>query len=441
MAIYHLHVQTISRSGAKTWYSAVAAAAYRSGEKLTLTTSDEQSRTYDYTHKRGIVASEILAPHDAPDWATDRQSLWSEVEAVEKRKDARLAREVEVALPNEIARDIQLNLVRGFTNAEFVSRGMVADISIHDKGDGNPHAHILLTDRPLEGEDFSDTKNRSWNDRNLVTSWREAWEEHLNAALEYCGIAEQVSSKSLAEQGIDRLPQIHIGVGKDVHDNGHDARRQRNEDIKAYNKTLAEIKAIDAEEQKIRKQLEDLLHEIEAEKAAHQAEEERKRADAARKTEAEQQPKPTKIPQKAEMEAERPLKVMVKVEATQPRQLDLPAPIGATAEEPIRAPSRPKEVYYPSEPLQKGATGVQDRQTWQPEVSQRVAYRISGSPTKIIGLIEELKADSVTLLVGSTKIPLSLNKGTMEPAPNQAPPSHNRQPSPRVRGRDQDLSR
>ena len=127
--------------------SAVAAAAYRSGERLT---NEWDGRTHDFTHKPGIVHKEIMLPAHAPPEFQDRSTLWNSVEQIEKASDAQLAREIEVALPVELSRAEQLALVRSFVKDNFVAEGMCADFALHDKGDGNPHAHILLTIRPLK---------------------------------------------------------------------------------------------------------------------------------------------------------------------------------------------------------------------------------------------------------------------------------------------------
>ena len=129
--------------------SAVAAAAYRSGERLT---NEWDGLTHDYTHKPGIVHTEIILPAHAPPEFQDRSTLWNSVEQIEKSSDAQLAREIEVALPVELSRAEQLALVRSFVKDNFVAEGMCADFALHDKGDGNPHAHILLTIRPLRSD-------------------------------------------------------------------------------------------------------------------------------------------------------------------------------------------------------------------------------------------------------------------------------------------------
>jgi ATP-dependent exoDNAse (exonuclease V) alpha subunit len=133
----------------------VASAAYRSGEKLH---NNETGLTHDFTRKGGVVMSEILLPENAPDRYSIRETLWNEVQQVEKRSDAQLAREVEVALPKEIDREEQIECVRGFIKDNFVAKGMIADWSLHDKGDGNPHAHILLTMRGFD-------ENKKWKQK------------------------------------------------------------------------------------------------------------------------------------------------------------------------------------------------------------------------------------------------------------------------------------
>ena len=144
MAIYHCSIKIISRGKGK---SAVAAAAYRSGETLT---NHYDGVTHDFTRKGGIVHTEILLPPHAPPDFADRSILWNSVEKIEKAKNSQLAREIEIALPVELDREQQIQLIREYVKENFVSVGMCADFAIHDKQDGNPHAHIMLTMRPLE---------------------------------------------------------------------------------------------------------------------------------------------------------------------------------------------------------------------------------------------------------------------------------------------------
>ena len=144
MAIYHCSIKVISRGKGK---SAVAAAAYRAGEKIT---NEFDGMTHDYTHKGGVVHTEILLPDHAPAEYTDRAVLWNEVEKIEKAKNAQLAREIEIALPRELTREQGISLVRKYVKRHFVAAGMCADVCLHDTGGGNPHAHIMLTMRPID---------------------------------------------------------------------------------------------------------------------------------------------------------------------------------------------------------------------------------------------------------------------------------------------------
>lgn len=144
MSIYHCSIKVVSRAGGR---SAVASAAYRAGEKLH---NQETGLTHDFTHKGGVVMNEVILPDNAPRRYLDREILWNEVQQIEKRSDAQFAREVEVALPNEMTRDQQIECVRSFIQDNFIKEGMIADWALHDKGDGNPHAHIMLTLRGID---------------------------------------------------------------------------------------------------------------------------------------------------------------------------------------------------------------------------------------------------------------------------------------------------
>ena len=140
----HFPVSIIKRSEGR---SAVAAAAYRSGTKLT---NEWDGLTHDYTRKGGVVHAEIMLPAHAPPEFADRSTLWNSVEQIEKARDSQLAREIEAALPRELSGEQQLALVRAYVKDNFVDKGMCADFAIHDKGTGNPHVHIMLTLRPLK---------------------------------------------------------------------------------------------------------------------------------------------------------------------------------------------------------------------------------------------------------------------------------------------------
>jgi hypothetical protein len=210
VAIYHASVKVVGRSGGR---SSVAASAYRSGECLT---NERDGNTHDYTKKQGVVHREIMAPENAPAWMRDRSKLWNGVEVAEKRKDAQLFRDVEVALPRELSREEQISLVRDFVKERCVDHGMVADIAVHEPrasdGDKQPHAHIMLTMRHIEGESFGN-KAREWNpdfatkdgkgfvkDKSPLVDLREGWAEHTNRALERAHIPERIDHRSLTAQ-------------------------------------------------------------------------------------------------------------------------------------------------------------------------------------------------------------------------------------------------
>ncbi len=204
MAIYHLSVKVISRADGK---SVTRAAAYRAGARIKDLMTGE---VHDFSRKRGVDWSGVIAPAGAPDWARDRESLWNAVESVERRKDAQLAREVEIALPRELAAEAKIKLVSDFVQRQFVDVGMVADIAIHHIDGQNPHAHILLTTRRIDGDGFG-AKDRSWNDRSLLLKWRKSWADAVNTELSRAGCASRIDHRSLADQGIDRPPTRHLG--------------------------------------------------------------------------------------------------------------------------------------------------------------------------------------------------------------------------------------
>jgi len=205
MAIYHMSAKAISRS---TGRSATGAAAYRAGERIT---DERTGLTFDYGKKSGVDHTEIIAPTNAPEWVNDRARLWNAVEQGEKRKDAQVCREVEVALPVELSPEKQLELVRGFARSQFVDVGMVADIAMHHTTSPTPHAHIMLTMRDIGSNGFGQ-KNRDWNSKERLEQWREQWANHLNQALERDGHAARVDHRTLEAQGIDRIPQPKLGA-------------------------------------------------------------------------------------------------------------------------------------------------------------------------------------------------------------------------------------
>lgn len=266
IAIYHCTIKIVKRSEGR---SAVAAAAYRSGQKLT---NEWDGMTHDYTHKGGVIHSEILLPAHAPPAFQDRSTLWNSVEQAEKSSKSQLAREIEIALPVELDRQAQLALVRAYIKDNFVSAGMCADFSLHDKGDGNPHAHIMLTMRPLEqsgewgakcrkeyltdqrGQRIPDGKGgwknhradtTDWNDKDKAEQWRAAWAEYANRALEQTGRPERIDHRSYKRQGKEQLPTVHMGVAATrMEQRGISTDKGNvNRQIAADNKLLKEIKA------------------------------------------------------------------------------------------------------------------------------------------------------------------------------------------------------
>lgn len=203
MAIASCSVTIISRGKGR---SAVAAAAYRAGQELQ---NAYDGLSHNYTLRSGIIYTDILTPASAPEWAQDRQQLWNRVEEIERRKDAQLAREVMIALPRELSCDQNIEVARAYART-FVEQGMIADLSVHDSRDGNPHAHILLTLRPLDGDSFG-KKCREWNTTEKLVAWREQYADLTNRSLERFGHAERIDARSYEAQGIDQLPTVHLG--------------------------------------------------------------------------------------------------------------------------------------------------------------------------------------------------------------------------------------
>lgn len=243
VAIYHCSIKIISRGKGR---SAVACAAYRSGTKLTdLATG----KIFDYSNKSGVVFFEVLLPENAPTiFAVDRNILWDAVERKETHSAAQLAREVEVALPCEFTRQEQIDTVREYIMKNFVREGMCADWALHDKGDGNPHAHIMLTMRaikpngrwaeksrtiykldpngqkipvidPTTGQQKIGARGRKmwqretvpandWNDHSKAEKWRAAWAAECNRRLDR---QHQIDHRSYARQAVEQEPTIHEG--------------------------------------------------------------------------------------------------------------------------------------------------------------------------------------------------------------------------------------
>ena len=265
MAIYHLSIKIISRGKGK---SAVATASYRSGEKIK---NEYDGIVHDFTRKGGIAHTEILLPQNAPQEFSDRGTLWNSVEKIEKSKNSQLAREIEIALPKELNREKQIELVREYVKENFVKVGMCADIALHDKNDGNPHAHILLTMRPLNEDKTWGAKSKKeyildengekvklkngnyktrkintvdWNEQDKAEEWRKTWADITNKYLEENSIQEKVDHRSYQRQGIEEIPTIHLGVSASQMEKKGIAtdRGNINREIRKQNRLLQEIK-------------------------------------------------------------------------------------------------------------------------------------------------------------------------------------------------------
>jgi hypothetical protein len=294
MSIYHCSIKNISRSSGR---SAVACAAYRSGEELE---DLETGITHDYRKKTGIAFAEIFLCKNAPERFQNREELWNEVEKIEKAADARLAREIEVAIPRELSLEEMKNLVAGYAKM-LTEEGMCVDAAIHLKV-GNPHAHLMCTTRKIKADGTWDQKEkkvyaldefgnkipvidpetgeqkigargrRIWkrvtvaaNDLNAkenVEKWRKMWSEHCNAYLEP---EQQIDHRSYERQGKkDVIPTIHEGyAAREMEKRGKLAERcEINREIAAANR---DIKAILAEPEpdhrtKIERQVDELLN-------------------------------------------------------------------------------------------------------------------------------------------------------------------------------------
>lgn len=269
MALYHFHVEQIKRSAGQ---SVIAAAAYRAGEKLF---SEYYGETNDFTRKGGVLHTEILLPPNAPPEYADRQTLWNAVEKAEKNKKAQLAYSFDIALQNELSVDENIALARRFVQEHFVSKGMIADLAVHepDKENGipNPHFHVLTTMRPLNpdgtwgnkqrreyaldenGERIRDEKGEyvfnavhttDWHEPETLEHWREAWCKMVNAEFVRKGLAARIDHRSYEAQGIEQIPTVHEGplVQKMEKRGIRTQKGDLNRWIKATNRLIAAIK-------------------------------------------------------------------------------------------------------------------------------------------------------------------------------------------------------
>ena len=248
--------------------SAVSAAAYQNGEKL-FSEYDQQQKHYPY--KTEVTHKEILLPPHAPPEYADRNTLWNAAEAQEKQWNSQLARRFVLAIPREIPSEQYADLLRDYCREFFVSKGMIADFAIHDKGDGNPHAHILLTMRAMDEKgkwlpksrkvyDLDENGERirlpsgrwkshkedtvDWNDQKYAEIWRQGWADTANRYLEASHRPERLDLRSYERQGIDKIPTVHMGAAvcqmekKGIQTNVGNLNR----DIKAANALMQSIR-------------------------------------------------------------------------------------------------------------------------------------------------------------------------------------------------------
>lgn len=268
MALFHFHVDQIGRSAGR---SAVACAAYRSGEKLY---SEYYGETSDYTRKGGVMYSEIMLPPHAPMAYADRQTLWNAVEKAERRHDAQLAYSFDIALQNELTFEENLEVARAFLLQYFVGDGMTVDFCVHDpERDGiqNPHFHVMVPIRPLNPDGTWGTKQHrvyhlgengerirdeygnyvfdavattDWGKPETLELWRAQWANVVNAKFEQKGLSCRIDHRSYEDQALDILPTVHEGpVVRRMEQKGiRTEKGELNRWIKATNRILKNLK-------------------------------------------------------------------------------------------------------------------------------------------------------------------------------------------------------
>lgn len=248
MAIYHLSMKNIGRRDGR---SAVACAAYRSGEKLHCSTYGIE---HDYTKKSGVIYKQIYAPEYTNKDLLNREKLWNAVEQAELKKDgslketARLAKEFEVALPCELTKKQHQKIVDDFCKSIVKKHNVIVDAAIHaphtegGSDERNYHAHIMITTRAIGYDGYLDKKAREFNDngRELLVDYRKQWADLCNHELEMAGEKERISHLSNKARELETLPTVHEGVKITL------LRRRGiqtdisklNDDIKAYNSEI-----------------------------------------------------------------------------------------------------------------------------------------------------------------------------------------------------------
>ncbi len=240
--------------------SAVASASYRSGEKLF---DQKEGRSYFYA-RSVMPESFILTPKNAPEWASDRERLWNEVERKDRRANSRYSKEFNVALPVGLSEDEQKELLTKYVQENFVDDGMVADVAIHRDHPDNPHAHVMLTNRPFNPDGTWGIKSRKeyildekgnktytksgyarnrkiwltdWDKKEKITEWRHNWATAVNQVLEAKNLPDRISEKSYEEQGIDEVATQHEGINSQK-----EKRQEFNQNVKQQRQAKAEAK-------------------------------------------------------------------------------------------------------------------------------------------------------------------------------------------------------
>lgn len=308
MAIYHNRVKIISRSNGR---SSIAAAAYRAGEKLK---NKYDGKTHNYSHRKDILYSEIALPINAPIEYLDRSTLWNSVEKVEKQSNSQLAREVEIALPIELNIDQHIKLVKDYVYENFVNKGMCADFSIHaghkhteiDKENPdkvikkhNPHAHIMLTMRPINVDRSWGEKARKeyildrngnkikqksgyksrridltdWDKKETLLKWRKEWANTCNKHLERQGFKARIDHRTLTVQGIKRdamqyVEQKYKTAQEKIHEHWENIAmsQMEQEQVKIENAEVKKLERLINKLQLDKSYLEELREKIDNEK-------------------------------------------------------------------------------------------------------------------------------------------------------------------------------
>ncbi len=213
MAIYHFTVSVLSRARG---HRIVASAAAQAAATLR---DDYYGIVHNHARRPGVEFTEILAPDDARPWVFDREQLWNRVETAERRRDAQLARALEMSLPVELTQEQRIQLLRDFIRTQFVAQGMIADIGIRRSRPDNPSAHVLLTLRAVTATGFG-PKMRQWNGKGNLLGWRAAWANQANVHLARAGHRLRIDHRTLEAQQIELTPARKTGVGHLLRETG-----------------------------------------------------------------------------------------------------------------------------------------------------------------------------------------------------------------------------